>query len=341
MKAAIMTKPFQIGIEEVPKPVPKPNEVLVKMEAAGICGGDIHYYDGTHPYAVYPQIYGHELSGVVVSVGADVTKLAVGDPVIVEPTVACGSCYPCRIGKYNCCVKIDMIGGFRPGGFADFVTVPEAYAHLMPDGMSHEVGALCEPFSIGAQVVHRAGAHEGAVITILGVGPIGLTALIMLKRMYRDVTVYAVDVVAERLARAKQFGADGLINPREQNTLETIMKLTGGEGSHIVIESAGLKLTMEQSIQLVSPGGRIVIVGLTNDEVTFPGVLFTKKEVEIFGSRNNAGRFPEVIDFLHRNSDIADGFVSLRMPFTDIAEALHLAKTKPGEVNKIILTYEG
>ncbi|SDW48187.1 zinc-binding alcohol dehydrogenase family protein [Paenibacillus sp. CF384] len=339
MKAAIMTAPYTIGIQEVEKPVLKAGEVLIRMKAAGICGGDVHYYDGTHPYAVYPQIYGHELSGVVVETGNGTTKLKVGDRVVVEPAVPCEKCYPCRIGKYNCCIKIDMIGGFRPGGFADYVAVPEAYAHPMPDGMTYEAGALCEPFTIGSQVVHRAGMHDGATVAILGVGPIGLTALILMKRLF-NVKVFAVDVVPERLESARQFGADVLINPREQDTQKTIDEQTGGEGANIVIESAGLKLTMEQAIHIVSPGGRIVIVGLTNDQVGFPGILFTKKEVEILGSRNNAGRFPEVMNFLHENPDIVEAFISARMTFADIAEGLHIAKTKPNEVNKIILTFD-
>lgn len=338
MKAAIMNEPFQIEIKEISRPEPGPKEVLVKMKVAGICGSDIHFYDGTHPYARYPQVYGHELSGVVEAVGSDVTKLKAGDRVVVEPAVPCGKCYPCRIGKYNCCVQIDMIGVVRQGGFAEFLTVPEDYAYLMPEGMSHEIGALCEPFTIGAQIVSRANPRQGSTVTILGMGPIGLTALILLKNLH-DVTVFAVDVVPERLEQAKYFGADQLINPKETDTLAAVNSLTEGEGSNVVIECAGLKMTMEQSIQLVSPGGRIVIAGLTKNEVSFPGILFTNKEVEIYGSRNNAGRFPEVIQFLNTHHEIANDFITRKMPFEDIAEAFQLAKGKPNEVVKIVLEF--
>jgi len=339
MKAAIMIAPYQIRIRDVPKPEPRPHEVLIRMKAAGVCGSDVHFYDGTHPYADYPRIYGHELSGVVEETGASCTRLKAGDRVIVEPAIPCGRCYPCRIGKYNCCVDMDMIGAFRQGGFAEYVTVPEAYAHKMPDGMRFEVGALCEPFSIGAQVVRRADVRDDAVVTVLGVGPIGLTALILMKRFYR-VRVMAIDVVPERLERARRFGADVLINPQRQDAVRTVLELTQGEGSHIVVESAGLKQTMEQTIEMVSPGGRIVIVGLTNEQVSFPGILFTKKEVEIFGSRNNVGCFPQVIDFLHRFPEVADDFITDRIPFDRIAEAMDRSKTKPNEVNKIMLTFD-
>ncbi|TBL70302.1 zinc-binding alcohol dehydrogenase family protein [Paenibacillus thalictri] len=339
MKAAVMTAPYKIGIQEVEKPVPKGNEVLVRMKAAGICGGDIHFYDGSHPYAQYPQIFGHELCGIIEAVGAEVTRWAVGDRVVIEPAIPCGTCYSCRIGKYNCCPRIDMIGGWRPGGFAEYVTAPEAYVHGIPNDMPFEIGALCEPFSIGAQVVSRAEVQDGATVAILGMGPIGLTILLLLKKMY-NVKVFVVDVIADRLEQARLFGADVLINPKETDTIKSIEELTDGEGANIVIESAGLRLTMEQTIELVSPGGRIVIVGLTGDQVTFPGVLFTKKEVEIYGSRNNVNKFPDVIRFLHEHQDIARQYITRTMPFSDIAEALHLAKSNPHEINKIVLNYD-
>jgi L-gulonate 5-dehydrogenase len=338
LKAAIMTEPYIINIQDIPEPIPARNEVLISVKAAGICGSDIHFYDGSHPYAKYPQVFGHELSGVVAALGSNITKFKIGDRVVVEPAIPCGTCYACRIGKYNCCANIDMIGGWRQGGFAEFVTVPESFVHIIPAGVEYETGALCEPFSIGAQVVSRANVQDGNTVTILGVGPIGLTVLILLKKLY-NVKVFVVDVVPERLEKASQFGADMLINPRNSDTIKTIEELTVGEGSNIVIESAGLKLTMEQSIELVSPGGRIVIVGLTNDSVNFPGILFTKKEVEIYGSRNNAGKFPEVINFLSQHEEVAKQFITRTFQFSEIAEALHIAKTKPNEINKIILDY--
>lgn len=339
MRAAVTTEPYHIQMEEREKPEYGPREVLVRMKASGICGSDIHFYDGSHPYANYPQIFGHELSGIVDKVGSEVTKIQPGDRVVIEPGIPCGECYPCRIGKYNCCKNINIIGAFRPGGFADYVMVPEDYAHLMPDEMSHEMGALCEPFTIGAQVISRADPQPGSTVTILGMGPIGLTVLIQLKQLY-DVKVFVVDVVEARLKKARFFGADETINPKGQDVIKTVDELTAGEGSNIVIESAGLKLTMEQSIHLVSPGGRIVIVGLTNDSVSFPGILFTNKEVEIFGSRNNIGKFPQVIRFLNEHQTIAESYITKQMPFTEIGDAFHIAKTQPNEINKMILNYD-
>lgn len=336
MRAAVMSAPFGIAVQEVPKPAPGPNDVRVRILNAGICGSDIHIYDGTYAYAKYPHVHGHELSGVVETAGSEVTKLKTGDRVVIEPAIACGECYACRINKPNCCVTLEVIGIMRPGGFAEYTVVDENHVHVIPDKMSFEAGAIVEPFTIGAQIVSRAGVKPGNTVTILGAGPIGLTALILLKELH-EVKVTIVDVIPERLALADLFGADVTINANGTNVNHTIMELTNNEGSNIVIETAGLRQTMEQTIDLVSSGGRIVIAGLTTDKVGIPGYLFSNKEVEIYGSRNSAGKFPEVIDFLTQHHEIADKFITNKMPLEKIDEAFRLAKFEPQVVNKIIL----
>lgn len=338
MLAAVMTKPYTIEFQDVPRPEPKPNEVLVRVKAAGICGSDVHFYDGSNPYANYPQIFGHELSGVIEEVGSGVKGRKVGERVVIEPAVPCGKCYPCRTGKFNVCVNIDMIGSVRRGGFANFLAVPENHVHVMPEDMTFEIGALCEPFTISAQAIERAQIMSGQTVTILGMGPIGLTILAQIKKQY-DVKVFAVDLVPERLELAKKFGADIIVNPKEMDTIEAINNLTNGEGSNIVIESAGIPLTIEQTIHLVSAGGRIVIVGLTGKSVTFPGLLLTKKDIEIHGTKHSVKKFPQVIQFLNNNKDIAESFITEVMPFESIESALKKAKDYPNEVTKIVLRY--
>ncbi|SFI78982.1 hypothetical protein/L-gulonate 5-dehydrogenase [Thermoflavimicrobium dichotomicum] len=339
MLAAVMEKPFSIHFKEVARPQVGPHDVLVRIKAAGICGSDVHFYDGSNPYANYPQIFGHELSGIIEEVGSQVKERKVGERVVVEPAIPCGRCYPCRVGKPNACGNIDMIGSVRPGGFAEFLLVPEAHVHVMPDEMSFEIGALCEPFTIGRQAIQRADIQPGQTVTILGMGPIGLTILAQLKQEH-DVNVFAVDVVPERLEISRRLGADVLINAKDVNLLAEMDRLTGGEGSNIVIEAAGLPLTIEQTIHLVSPGGRIVIVGLTGKDVTFPGQLLTKKNIELFGTRHSVNQFPEVLRFLSQNRELAESFITEVMPFQHIESALKKAKNHPDKVVKIVLTYQ-
>jgi len=336
MRAAVLLEPHKLVFEDRPRPEPKSGEVLVAVRRAGVCGSDLHFYDGSSPMPL-PQVLGHELAGDVVAVGPGVTSRRAGDPVVVEPGVPCGKCFPCRRGKYNCCDHIDMIGVLRPGGFADYLTVPAAYAHPMPAGMTYDQGALVEPFSIGAQMIHRAEPREGDTVVLIGLGPIGLTALILLKAWHPGVRVVGLDLVPERIAQAKAFGCDVTVNPKEQDAVKAVLELTDGEGAAIVIECAGSPFTIGQTVHLVAAGGRIVVAGVTFKDVTFPGRSLTKKEVEIFGSRNNAGQFPRVMEFLARHPDITRRFVSATMPLAKIVEAIKWAHDKPNEVTKIIL----
>lgn len=336
MRAAVLHAPGRLTLETRPRPAPSAGEVLVAIRCAGICGSDLHFFDGANPMSL-PQILGHELAGEIAELGAGVTTRRVGDRVVIEPGIPCGKCFPCRRGKYNCCDALDMIGVVRAGGFADFVTVPAAYAHPMPAGMTFEQGALVEPFSIGAQMIHRAEPRDGDTLVLIGLGPIGLTALILLKAWHPTVRVIGLDLVPERIAQAKNFGCDIVIHPKEQDAVKTVMELTNGEGAAIVIECAGSPFTIGQTVHLVASGGRIVIAGVTFKDVTFPGRALTKKEVEIHGTRNNAGHFPRVMEFLADHPDIARRFISATMPFEKIAAAIQWATDKPNEVIKILL----
>jgi L-gulonate 5-dehydrogenase len=337
MRAAVLVEPGRLVVGEQPRPQAGAGEVLVAVRRAGLCGSDLHFVDGSSPLPRLPQILGHELAGEVAALGPGVSSRAVGERVVIEPGIPCGKCFPCRRGKYNCCDAIDMIGVVRPGGFADFLAVPAAYAHPMPAAMTFEQGALVEPFSIGAQMLHRAQPRPGDTLALIGLGPIGLTALILLKAWHPQVRVIGLDLVPERIAQARAFGCDLTVNPKEQDAVKSVLEHTGGEGAAVVIECAGSPFTIGQTVHLVASGGRIVVAGVTFKDVAFPGRSLTKKEVEIFGSRNNAGQFPRCIQFLAAHPDIARRFVSATLPLARIAEAVAWARDKPNEVTKIIL----
>ena len=148
MKALVIQKPFSMRLEKRRKPLPKKNEVLVEVAASGICAGDLYYYTGKNPYAVYPQICGHEISGRIVNAGSNITHIKEGTAVAIEPFIACGSCYPCRIGKSNCCANLSIVGVHRPGGYADFLTVPATHVHPIPISLDINKAALAEPITI-------------------------------------------------------------------------------------------------------------------------------------------------------------------------------------------------
>jgi 2-desacetyl-2-hydroxyethyl bacteriochlorophyllide A dehydrogenase len=337
MQAAIMDAPFKMRVGAWDKPRPGPGEVLVSVEAAGICAGDMYFYLGKNPYAIYPQICGHEIAGVVAEVGEGVAGLDLGTTVVVEPFIGCGSCYPCRIGKSNCCMKLQIIGVHRPGGYADYLTAPASLIHRVPEGLSLTFASFAEPVAIAVQACRRGAVTAGEYVLVLGCGPIGL-ALVEVARA-RGARVVATDIAQNRLETAAQLGAETV--PADDRLLPTIMAQTNGEGAPVVIEATGSPQAMEQTVDLVAPGGRIVIVGLVKQGVgvTFPGLDFTRKEMTIVGSRASVNCFPESLQLLASGAitypQVATEFSLWDAPkvFADLAE-------HPGSVHKAVLVRE-
>src|SRR4051812_45412852 len=196
MRAAIMQSPHAMNIGSWQTPDVAAGEVLVSVAAAGICAGDMYFYLGKNPYAVYPQICGHEIAGVVAELGAGVVGPAVGTPVVVEPFIGCGHCYPCRVGKSNCCSNLRIIGVHQPGGYAELVTAPATHVHVVPDGLSSFDATFAEPVAIGVQACRRGAVAAGEQVLILGCGPIGLALAEV--ALARGAIPIVTDVLPER-----------------------------------------------------------------------------------------------------------------------------------------------
>ncbi|MDW8098393.1 MAG: zinc-binding alcohol dehydrogenase family protein [Anaerolineae bacterium] len=334
MRAAIMHAPFRMEIGTWETPRPGPGEVLISVRAAGVCAGDMYFYLGKNPYAVYPQICGHEIAGLVAEIGEGVVGLEPGMPVVVEPFLGCGTCYPCRIGKSNCCARLQIIGVHRPGGYAEYLTAPATHVHRVPDGLPLTVASFAEPVAIGVQACRRGAVAAGEYVLILGCGPIGL-ALIEVARA-RGARVVATDLLPSRLETAARLGAEVL--PADEHLLQAVMEQTNGEGAPVVIEATGSVQAMEQTVDLVAAGGRIVIVGLVKQGtmVRFPGLDFTRKEMTILGSRASVNCFPESLQLLAsgaiRYPQFATEFNLWDAPqvFAELAE-------NPGKVHKAVL----
>jgi L-gulonate 5-dehydrogenase len=295
MRAVIMDAATQMRVGEWQTPQPAANEVLVRVGATGICAGDLYIYQGKNPYAVYPQIAGHEIAGVVESVGES-AHFTLGERVVVEPFLGCGNCYSCRVGKQNCCANLKIIGVTQPGGFAQFVLAPAKNIHRVPEGLSLRDASFAEPVAIGVQACRRGDVQSGEYVLILGCGPIGLALIEVAKA--RGAHVVATDVQPARLETAALLGAQTLLS--DENLLTRVLEQTNGEGAPVVIEATGVPQVMEQTVDLVAAGGRIVIVGLVKKGigVTFPGLDFTRKEMTVLGSRASVNCFPESLQLL-------------------------------------------
>jgi 2-desacetyl-2-hydroxyethyl bacteriochlorophyllide A dehydrogenase len=338
MRAAIFDQPKTMHVGEWDTPQPGPNDVVVATGATGVCAGDMYIYLGKNPYAAYPIIGGHEIAGVVSALGSNVTDVAVGTRVVVEPFISCGTCYPCRIGKGNCCMNLQIIGIHRPGGFAQNVVAPATHIHRIPDGMSLADATFAEPVAIGVQACRRGSVASGDYVLILGCGPIGLALIEVAKA--RGAHVVATDMLPDRLETARQLGAE--VAPSGEHLLQTIIDQTNGEGAHVVIEATGNTRAMESTVDLVAAGGRIVIVGLAakGTNVSLPALDFTRKEMTIVGSRASINCFPESLELLASGAitypRLATNFDMWEAPdlFADLA-------AHPNSVHKAVLVVPG
>ena len=334
MRAIIMDAPGQVRVGEWEDRKPGPGEVLVASRAVGVCAGDLYIYQGKNPYVRFPQVAGHEIAGVVEEVGPGVAGLAPGAKVVVEPFLGCGKCYPCRVGKSNCCANLRIIGVTQPGGFGERVLAPAEKIHRVPDALSFADASFVEPVAIGVQACRRGAIAAGELVLVLGCGPIGL-AVIEVARA-RGARVLATDVQQARIETAARLGAEVL--PSDEQLLARVLERTGGEGAPVVVEATGSVKAMESTVDLVASGGRIVVLGLLKKgtPVTLPGLDFTRKEMTVVGSRASVNCFPESLGLLAsgavRYPQVKTEFDMWEGPRV-IAELAH----NPGKLHKAVL----
>ena len=316
MKVAVMNGIGKMGFEEREIPHPKEDEVLVKLEYVGICGSDLHYYEtgAIVDYVVEPPfVLGHEPGGTVVEVGENVKHLQVGDRVALEPGKTCGHCEFCKQGKYNLCP--DVVFFATPpvdGVFQEYVAHEADLCFKLPANVSTLEGALIEPLAVGFHAAIQGDAHLGQKAVVMGAGCIGLVSMMALKA--RGVSeVYVVDIMEKRLEKALELGASGVINGAKENVMERVKELTGGNGTDLVIETAGTEITTRQAIQMAKKGSTIVLVGYSKSgEMTLPMSLALDKELSFKTVFRYRHIYPMAIDA------VASGKVNLKGIVTDI-----------------------
>lgn len=318
MKVAVMNGVGQMGYTERPIPTPKDDEVLVKLEYVGICGSDLHYYEtgAIGAYVVEPPfVLGHEPGGVVVEVGKNVKHLKVGDKVALEPGKTCGQCEFCKTGRYNLCP--DVIFFATPpvdGVFQEYVAHEAGLCFKLPENVSTMEGALIEPLAVGFHAANLGDAHIGQTAVVFGAGCIGLVSMMALKA--KGVSrVYVVDIMAKRLEKALELGADGVINGAERDAVEAVLELTGGAGCDLIVETAGTQITTRQAINMAKKGSTIVLVGYSKSgEMTLPMSLALDKELTFKTVFRYRHVYPMAIDA------VAAGKINLKGIVTDVFE---------------------
>ncbi len=343
MRAAVFHGKGNIRIENVEKPRPGPDEVLVAPRAIGICGSDYHIFTG-HWKIETPLILGHEFTGTVVETGSKVQKFKKNDRVVIEPAITCGKCYYCNTIDTNnyFCEDRPTVGFTQDGAFAKLVKVPERGLHHLPDNLDYEKGAFVEPLACAIRGSDRAEVKSGDNVTILGAGPIGLL-LLMLTRLSGAAKIVVSEPNKARRDMAAQFGADLVVNPNEDDLSKESRKAFSGREADVVIEAVGRKETTEQSFILARPGGRVCIVGLCpqGTPVTIPDSFeaFYIKELTIAGSScSPRGTFERAIRMMAADRLDVSQFITHRFGLEGVGEALSIIAKGEEPAIKIMIT---
>jgi L-iditol 2-dehydrogenase len=330
MKRVKLIAPKRFIIEEVDIPKPALNEVLIKVKACGICGTDLHAYYGEHPFISYPIVPGHEFSGIIEKTD---------EHVVVEPLLTCGKCYNCKIGRYNICNDLKVIGCQTDGAFAQYITVPINKVFSIPKDMSFEEATFVEPIAVGIHAIKKAGDIKGERIVIMGAGPIGLIIL-QLSKIFGVKEVIITDILNSRLKLAKELGANYAINIKEENLIEWVYNTFGRDGIDKVFECVGgdQSITINQAINLTRKGTRIILIGVFKRSLPVEIKLIQDRELEIVGSLVYTSiDFSEAINLLYTKKINVNKLISKLLPLERVEEAMKMLVEEKERYIKIIL----
>jgi L-iditol 2-dehydrogenase len=329
MKAALLTRLREIEIGDIPEPqLAGPRDVLLRIDAVGVCGSDVHYYrTGRIGAAVveYPFVMGHECAGTVEQTGAEVSSLNPGQRVAIDPLVACGHCDQCRAGRPNTCRNQRFLGnpGELSGSLAEYLVLPQECCYPIPESMTAGQAAMVEPLSIGIHAHRLSQMKAGATIAILGSGPIGLSVLLAC-RAAADCTAYMTDLIDERLAMASQLGAAWIGNANQSNVVEDIIE-SEPAGMDLVFECAGEQETLDQAVELLTPGGTLVIVGIPEvDDVSFPAHTLRRKELTIKNVRRQNQCMAPAIDLVSSGRINVEPLMTHHFPLRETGAAFDM-----------------
>lgn len=285
MKRIVLTDRETLRLEEAPVPVPGDEDVVIRVERAGICGSDAHFYRAEYKGTKFPLVLGHEFAGTVHSAGRKAAGFQPGDRVTAEPGIGCGCCDFCKSGAYNLCRSQDFIGGRPgfPGGFAEYVSVPARMVIPLPQEMDFTTGCLVEPVAVAMHCLGRGKIQKGDTVLILGAGAIGLL-IAQAVRWGGAEKIIMSDVAPERLALAEKFGANQVIDSGKEDLIRTIQERYGEGGVDVVYDAASVGPTFSQAVHVVKSGGRVINVGEAAKPVELERDLLGR-EIELTGSR--------------------------------------------------------
>jgi L-iditol 2-dehydrogenase len=341
MKALLLTEYKKLEYTDVPLPEIGPKEVLIQVKATGICGSDIHGYDGSSGRRIPPLIMGHETAGVIAQVGAEVTEWKPGERVTCDSTVYCGECFYCRRGEINLCDNRRVLGVStgeyrRHGAFAEYVAVPQHILYKLPDGVTFAQACMIEPVSIAFHAVRITPLAINDSALVVGSGMIGLMVIQAL-RVAGCGTIIAVDLDADRLAQACRLGADVGLLSSDDALSEKIKELTHGRGADHAFEVVGITPAIKTAVNNVRKGGTVTLVGNLSPQVELPLQAIVTRELTLYGSCASEGEYPACLEMVARGRVNVDALISASAPLQDGAAWFERLYNREAGLMKVLL----
>ena len=342
MKALLLSSYSHLEIADMPPPVPGPDDVLVRVAACGICGSDVHGYDGSSGRRIPPIVMGHEAAGTVSAMGARVRNFSVGDRVTVDSTISCGACDYCNRGEINLCDNRRVLGvscaDYRcAGAFAEYVVVPQHIVHRLPESLSFSEAAMLEAVSVALHAVSLSRIDSGQAALVLGAGMIGLLTLQAL-RVAGCSSVFVADVDPSRLKLATDLGASAALLATEKELISQISDLTHGRGVDVALEAVGISETVRVAIDCVRKGGAVTLVGNIEPEVTLPLQKVVTRQIRLQGSCASAGEFPQAIELVGSARIQVKPLITAIAPLEDGPRWFERLHSREQNLMKVVLT---
>ena len=341
IRAAVLTGPQTVELRLVPAPHCGPDDVVVAPRAIGICGSDLHLFrHGRIGQSIVlgPLVLGHESSGAVIEIGANVKQFRIGDRVVIEPGIACGNCYWCHRGDYQLCPRVRFLG-IPPsdGTMAESVVAPARFVHALPDNLSWNDGAMIEPFAVALQAVSSAGVGHGDSVVIMGAGPIGLMIL-QAARIRGATNLISVDIAERPLAMATSLGATTTIDAREGSLEDRVRSLTHGIGADHAIEAVGAKPTTQAAFDVVRRGGTVTLVGIAEAPgIPIDTIKIVRTGLTVRSCFRYAHQHPSALALAAAGRVDLRTFVTHRYAFDNVSDAFRDIGERKGDVIKAIV----
>jgi L-iditol 2-dehydrogenase len=341
MRALLLSEYSQLVVTDLPMPALGPTDVLVQVAACGICGSDVHGYDGSSGRRIPPLVMGHEAAGLIAALGSDVRDFSVGDRVTFDSTVYCGRCEFCVRGEVNLCNDRQVVGVScgdyrRAGAFAEYIAVPARILYRLPAALSFSGAAMLEAVAVALHGVRVTEITGGETALVIGAGMIGLL-LQQAARVAGCSKIFVADIDTTRLALAKQLGADETLQASGAELVEQVMRLTGGRGVDVVLEAVGRAETVAGAIDCVRKGGKVTLVGNIAPEVPLPLQKVVTRQIRLQGSCSSAGEYPQAIELITAGKIKVSSLITAVAPLDDGPSWFERLHSREPNLMKIVL----